>query len=179
MPRSEIEGPSTFQLAGLADESLNVTGTTFDRLREEYSKIGIEERNKMLAALQLRVAALYAVQMDDAQTNPRRDTATRLQRELDHHNPMETSARRPSRRRSRHADISSHRDEEAEQLQHLRNSNEASLEDPLMSSPFTLDQQHQQTSMPDLALPQFQQYLSSPKRSRARPVNGTAQHPSG
>lgn len=140
-PEMEEEEPSVLHMAGLSDESLALNGSTFDQLREEYSKISSDDRNKILAGLQLRIAALYAVQREEAQTNARPGhTEDRIRQNLDTHNAsLPMAERKFPRRRSRHTPTHvSNRDEEAEQLQHLRRSNEASLEDPLASSPFTI-----------------------------------------
>ncbi|TWU72910.1 hypothetical protein ED733_004624 [Metarhizium rileyi] len=62
------------QIAGVSDSTLRLTGDTFHRLKTDYRKMTQEDRLDALAQLQLRLAALYAVQNEDMQRQRRQET---------------------------------------------------------------------------------------------------------
>lgn len=151
--------------------SLQLSGDTFQQLKNEYRKIPDHERFQMLASLQLRIAALYAIEGEDRQAVRQQHEPNAGDHELLNSRPLNgASDRMDSRKRSRQLDVGDDTEAQVQQLSHIGPDDGDSLGDPLMSTPFSLDQTQPPNSIPDLGLSQFHQYVASPKRSRGRPT---------
>lgn len=147
--------------------AVQLSGDTFLQLKNEYRKMPEHDRFQTLASLQLRIAALYAVESEDRQARQQHGPNTDAHDLLNDRHLNGTSGRMESRKRSRQLDAGDDTDAQVQQLSHLGPDDGDSLGDPLMSTPF-LDQTQPPNSMPDLGLSQFHQYVASPKRSRGR-----------
>jgi hypothetical protein len=73
-PQPDPETSAALQVAGLSDSTLRLTGDTFHQFKTEYRKMIQADRLNVLAQLQLRIAAIYAVQNEDMQRQRRHET---------------------------------------------------------------------------------------------------------
>lgn len=146
---------------------MQLSGDTFEQLKNEYRKMPDHERFQTLASLQLRIAALYAVESEDRQARQQHDPNADAHELLNNRHLNGTSGRMDPRKRSRQLDVGDDTDAQVQQLSNLGPDEGDSLGDPLMSTPF-LDQTQPPNSITDLGLSQFHQYVASPKRNRGR-----------
>lgn len=71
------------QLAGVSSAVLRLTGDTFHQFKNDYRKMSQPERLGILSQLQLRIAAIYAVQNEEVQRNKRAEALQRRHSEID------------------------------------------------------------------------------------------------
>ncbi|PHH73082.1 hypothetical protein CDD80_4066 [Ophiocordyceps camponoti-rufipedis] len=82
-PRPDDETAVALQVAGVSDAVLRLSGDTFHRFKGEYRKMSQPERLGILAQMQLRIAAIYAVQNEDMQRQKRQDAQDKRHREIE------------------------------------------------------------------------------------------------
>ncbi|PHH66755.1 hypothetical protein CDD81_5887 [Ophiocordyceps australis] len=82
-PRPDPETSAVLQVAGVSDAVLRLSGDTFHRFKNDYRKMSQPERLGILAQMQLRIAAIYAVQNEDLQRQKRQDAQQRRHREIE------------------------------------------------------------------------------------------------
>jgi hypothetical protein len=72
-PGTDVETSEAMLAAGVSNPTLRLTGDTFSSFKAEYRKLSQPERIGVLSQLQLRVAALYAIQNEEIQRNKRQE----------------------------------------------------------------------------------------------------------
>lgn len=82
-PRPDPETSAALQVAGVSDDVLRLSGDTFQRFKNDYRKMSQPERLGILAQMQLRIAAIYAVQNEDMQRQRRSDAQERRHMEIE------------------------------------------------------------------------------------------------
>ncbi|RDA95929.1 hypothetical protein CP533_5899 [Ophiocordyceps camponoti-saundersi (nom. inval.)] len=82
-PKPDDETATALQVAGVSDSVLRLSGDTFHRFKGEYRKMSQPERLGILAQMQLRIAAIYAVQNEDMQRQKRQDAQDKRHREVE------------------------------------------------------------------------------------------------
>ncbi|KJZ80099.1 hypothetical protein HIM_00813 [Hirsutella minnesotensis 3608] len=82
-PRPDPETSAALQIAGVADNVLRLSGDTFHRFKTEYRKMSQPERLGILSQMQLRIAAIYAVQNEEMQRQRRQDAQNKRHQEIE------------------------------------------------------------------------------------------------
>ncbi|PNY29123.1 Ribosome assembly protein 4 [Tolypocladium capitatum] len=82
-PQPDPDTSAAFQVAGVSDAILRLSGDTFQRFKNDYRKMSQPERLGILAQMQLRIAAIYAVQNEDVQRQRRQDAQERRHQEME------------------------------------------------------------------------------------------------
>ncbi|KAM4054349.1 FAR1 DNA-binding domain-containing protein [Hirsutella rhossiliensis] len=82
-PRPDTETAAALQVAGVSDAVLRLSGDTFHRFKNEYRKMSQPERLGILAQMQLRIAAIYAVQNEDMLRQKRQDAQNKRHQEIE------------------------------------------------------------------------------------------------
>jgi hypothetical protein len=98
------------QVAGVSNAVLRLTGDTFQQFKTDYRKISQPERLNILSQLQLRIAAIYAVQNEEVQR------VQRAEAQRKRHSAIEETRRHPEG----HAQRGKRRRLQAEQQQPLQ-----------------------------------------------------------
>ncbi|ATY63607.1 hypothetical protein CCM_06846 [Cordyceps militaris CM01] len=87
LPALGPETAAAVQVAGLSDTAVRLTGETFNQYKRDYRKLSPPERMQILANMQMRIAAIFAIQNEDAQRQ------RRLERQEKRHQEIEASKR--------------------------------------------------------------------------------------
>ncbi|KAH7312575.1 hypothetical protein B0I35DRAFT_437318 [Stachybotrys elegans] len=82
-PRTDPETAGALQLAGVQDTSIRLSGETFQQFKNEYRKMYHADRYSILSQLQLRIAAIYAVQNEELQRERRREAQSKRHRDIE------------------------------------------------------------------------------------------------
>ncbi|TDZ13868.1 hypothetical protein Cob_v013020 [Colletotrichum orbiculare MAFF 240422] len=85
-PSLSTPDPSTsvaMAVAGVSSTNMRLTGDTFHNFKAEYRKMPKPERYGVLAQLQLRIAALYAIENEDLQRQERQARQERKHQEIE------------------------------------------------------------------------------------------------
>ncbi|RCI14629.1 hypothetical protein L249_6974 [Ophiocordyceps polyrhachis-furcata BCC 54312] len=82
-PKPDDETAMALQVAGVSDNVLRLSGDTFHRFKGEYRKMSQPERLGILAQMQLRIAAIYAVQNEDMQRQKRQEAQDKRHRDIE------------------------------------------------------------------------------------------------
>jgi flagellar biosynthesis GTPase FlhF len=88
------------QLAGVSNTALRLTGETFHQIKSEYRKMAQHERLSILSQMQLRIAAIYAVQNEDVQRNQRSEAQKRRHSEIEEGRKPRQSNKQKTRRQN-------------------------------------------------------------------------------
>ncbi len=83
LPSLDPETSAAIQVAGVSEAALRLTGDTFNKFKGEYRKLSGPDRMQVLSTLQLRIAAIYAVQNEDMQRQRRQDAQDRRHRDIE------------------------------------------------------------------------------------------------
>ncbi|ODA77768.1 hypothetical protein RJ55_06370 [Drechmeria coniospora] len=82
-PPPDAESQAALQVAGVSDAVLRLSGDTFHRFKNEYRKMSQPERMGILAQMQLRIAAIYAIQNEEVQRQRRQDAQEKRHQDVD------------------------------------------------------------------------------------------------
>ncbi|KEY69268.1 hypothetical protein S7711_01719 [Stachybotrys chartarum IBT 7711] len=82
-PRPDPETAAAIDVAGVSETVLRLSGDTFHQFKTDYRKMAQHDRMGMLAQLQLRIAAIYAVQNEDLQRQRRKEAQEKRHREIE------------------------------------------------------------------------------------------------
>ncbi|GJN66104.1 Transcription factor, FAR1-related protein [Purpureocillium lilacinum] len=82
-PQPDPETAAALQVAGVSDSLLRLSGDTFHKFKNDYRKMSQPDRIGMLAQLQLRIAAIYALQNEDLQRQKRQEAQDRRHQEIE------------------------------------------------------------------------------------------------
>ncbi|KAM3482239.1 hypothetical protein MY8738_004078 [Beauveria namnaoensis] len=201
-PELPALGPDTsaaISVAGVSETAVRLTGDTFNQYKRDYRKLSPTDRMQLLSNMQMRIAAIYAIQNEDAQRQRRLEIQERRHREID------TAQGRPQQSRTsntyKRQRLSVVEDLEYDQM--VRQSaklpggqRRSAAEDPnygqmlMQSERRQLREQHSQAasepqmqdtatqtsvSIPNIGLAQFPQFANSFRRGReANPSNAVA-----
>ncbi|PHH91057.1 hypothetical protein CDD83_1802 [Cordyceps sp. RAO-2017] len=98
-PRPDAETSVALQVAGVSDSVLRLSGDTFHRFKNEYRKMSQPERMGILAQMQLRIAAIYALQNEDMQRQKRQEAKDKRHQEIEESRMrQEAGGLRPAKR---------------------------------------------------------------------------------
>jgi hypothetical protein len=97
-PRPDLDSSAALQIAGVSADALRLTGDTFHQFKNEYRKMPQPERLGVLSQLQLRVAAIYAVQNEDIQRKTRRESLNRRHQEIEESRRLRAVQKQRARR---------------------------------------------------------------------------------
>ncbi|KAJ6781287.1 hypothetical protein PWT90_05046 [Aphanocladium album] len=168
IPTLGAETSSAIQVAGVSEATLRLSGDTFNQFKGEYRKLSHADRLQMLSTLQLRIAAIYAIQNEDMQRQQRQDAQDRRHREVDTHRRSQQSSISKAHKRQR-SSIVEDPDSEPEALHDQLHAGGQLLGQQLMvPSHFQLDHGAVQTAVPipNIDMSHFQQFTNAPKRGR-------------
>ncbi|OAA76794.1 Transcription factor, FAR1-related protein [Akanthomyces lecanii RCEF 1005] len=99
LPSLDAETSAAIQVAGVSEAAVRLTGDTFNKFKGEYRKLSGPDRMQVLSTLQLRVAAIYALQNEDMQRHRRREAQDRRHRDIESNKrPQEEGAVSTSKR---------------------------------------------------------------------------------
>lgn len=166
----DAETSSAIQVAGVSEAALRLTGDTFNQFKGEYRKLSHADRIQTLSTLQLRIAAIYAVQNEDMQRQRRQDAQDRRHREVDSNRRLQPGSSSKTHKRQR-ASMAEEAETEPGHLESQMQQNEQLLGQQLMDeAQFQLDHAAVQTAVPipHMGMPQFQQFTNGPKRNRGQ-----------
>ena len=82
-PQPDPETSAAIQVAGVSEAVLRLTGDTFAQFKGDYRKMSQPERFGILSQLQLRIAAIYAVQNEDLQRQRRQDALEKRHQQIE------------------------------------------------------------------------------------------------
>ncbi|KAM3434872.1 hypothetical protein MY4824_005202 [Beauveria thailandica] len=85
-PELPALGPDTsaaISVAGVSEAAVRLTGDTFNQYKRDYRKLSPTDRMQLLSNMQMRIAAIYAIQNEDAQRQRRLEIQERRHREID------------------------------------------------------------------------------------------------
>lgn len=82
-PLPDTETASALAVAGVSQATLRLTGDTFQQFKGEYRKMPKAQRIQSLAQMQMRIAAIYAIENEDMQRQVRMDQQERRHRQTD------------------------------------------------------------------------------------------------
>ncbi|TQW00900.1 WD domain-containing protein [Cordyceps javanica] len=167
LPALGPDNSSALQVAGISETSLQLTGDTFNQFKAEYRKLSLSDRMQTLSNLQVRIAAIYAIQNEDAQRQRRHESNEHLHDEAASGKRPRQSLSKPQKRQRQSIaeDPSSGQETVQDQLHtdgHL-------LDQELMdATQFQLDHAVAQTpvAVPQIEMTQFQQFENASKRGR-------------
>ena len=114
-PQPDAETSAALQVAGVSNEVLRLTGDTFSQFKVDYRKMSQPERFGILSQLQLRIAAIYAVQNEDMQRQRRADAQQKRHQEIEAHRLSRQLEAQRAKRTSR--DIGRHPNQQPNQQQ--------------------------------------------------------------
>nr|XP_036584010.1 uncharacterized protein CTRU02_06141 [Colletotrichum truncatum]KAF6793269.1 hypothetical protein CTRU02_06141 [Colletotrichum truncatum] len=83
IPTPDPMTSAALAVAGVSSSQMRLTGDTFHNFKAEYRKMTKPERIGVLAQLQLRVAALYAIENEDLQRQERQARQERKHQEIE------------------------------------------------------------------------------------------------
>ncbi|KAJ6445132.1 transcription factor, FAR1-related protein [Purpureocillium lavendulum] len=98
-PQPDPETAAALQVAGVSDSLLRLSGDTFHKFKNDYRKMSQPDRIGMLAQLQLRIAAIYALQNEDLQRQQRQEARDRRHQEVEDNRRRAESQHEESRLR--------------------------------------------------------------------------------
>lgn len=162
------------QVAGVSESLLRLTGDTFNQFKGEYRKLSHADRMQALSTLQMRIAAMYAVQNEDMQRQRRQHAQDRRHREVDSNRRLQQNNTPQPHKRQR-SSIVGDLESETDQLQEQLQPDGQLLGPQLMDeAQFHLDHttvQHVQqvqteVPLPSMGIPHFQQFTNTSKRGR-------------
>ncbi|KAK5988466.1 hypothetical protein PT974_09949 [Cladobotryum mycophilum] len=169
-PRLDTETSTALQLAGISESSLRLTGDTFHQLKTDYRKMSQPDRLNALAQLQLRLAAIYAVQNEDWQRQKRQEAQDKRHLEVDKSRKQVTTQKQRARRQRRQTEPVLQQDVTQQPLpqQQLPQDAQAQIQPLMQEAHFQLAQNpnHAQVSLTGMTMQQFQHYSNPPKRIR-------------
>ncbi|EFY89351.1 hypothetical protein MAC_04537 [Metarhizium acridum CQMa 102] len=174
-PRPDPETLAALRVAGVSDSTLRLNGDTFHHLKTDYRKMTQGDRLNALAQLQLRIAALYAVQNEDMQRQKRQETQHQRHRAVDASRNTLSVHKHRARRHPRT------RDEQHQQASNLPAEPELSLTEDLVhigpnrTSDALMQGPHFQLTDPASAMDSVEitQYHEPSKRMRPYRPQGT------
>lgn len=101
-PRPDADTSAVMQLAGVSDEAMRLTGDTFQQFKTEYRKMAQADRLGILAQMQMRIAAIYAIQNEDMQREKRLDAQRKRHQQIEEQRVLQAAqGEKPRRRRIR------------------------------------------------------------------------------
>lgn len=179
------------QIAGVPEPLLRLSGDAFHQLKTDYRKMSQPDRLNVLSQLQLRIAAIYAVQNEDWQRQRRQEAQSKRHEQVESGRKQLSAQKQRARRQRRqgaqtpqsqqqqqqqeHGEISGHPaaqqlNQEAQVATHIQ---------PLVQEPhFQLVQNSSTTPVPLPGMsmpPQFHQYPAQPRRIRGHRTSMTQQ----
>ncbi|RDA83925.1 hypothetical protein CP532_3652 [Ophiocordyceps camponoti-leonardi (nom. inval.)] len=176
-PKPDDETAMALQVAGVSDNVLRLSGDTFHRFKGEYRKMSQPERLGILAQMQLRIAAIYAVQNEDMQRQKRQEAQDKRHREIEENKRrLEAGGLHSAKRLRGMPTVESTTPPQQQQPQYVSRVAPAPTAVVMQEAQF----QHVFSSAPSQPTRQisFQQYHGPPKRARAdRTSRATAQQP--
>ena len=180
------------ELAGVSNATLRLTGDTFHQFKSDYRKISQPERLGILSQLQLRIAAIYAVQNEELQRTKRQEDLQKRHSEIEAGRLQRQQQKRVQRQhaaqQARQAQqqvgtpVQGHMHPQQQQQHHMTqpNQHQQHMEQQQFQLPVP-DSPGQQLMAMNLAMPQQPhqaQYPGPPKRMRGhRPSQGEQQAP--
>ncbi|EEU40623.1 uncharacterized protein NECHADRAFT_90666 [Fusarium vanettenii 77-13-4] len=200
-PQPDAETQAAIHVAGVSNAVLRLTGDTFHQFKSEYRKMSQPERIGILSQLQLRIAAIYAVQNEDVQRQKRQEAQDKRHRQIEETKRQSSAQKQRARQRRQVAEQTqqqqpppqmhpqhvqqqplpqqtSQAQVQAQQAQQAQQAAQAQAQaQAMMQSQLYLPQNPQQTPIPvpGMDMPQFQHYAGPPKRMRGRPSQGGQQ----
>lgn len=160
-------------MAGVPDSALRLTGDIFHQFKTDYRKMPHAERLSALAHLQLRIAAIYAVQNEDMQRQRRQDAMDKRHKELDANRKRPGDQTRNSKRqrsqldRSQPAMASTSNSQQQSSHIAIPDTSRSHAPQAIMDEPhFALHQSN--GSLISAELPQFDHYPGPSKRLRGQ-----------
>ncbi|KAF6841048.1 hypothetical protein CMUS01_03647 [Colletotrichum musicola] len=99
-PETSVPAPDpatslALAVAGVSSNHMRLTGDTFHNFKAEYRKMSKPERFGVLAQMQLRMAALYAIENEDLQRQERQARQERKHQEIEDTRRKSQSAQQP------------------------------------------------------------------------------------
>ncbi|PKS06316.1 hypothetical protein jhhlp_007064 [Lomentospora prolificans] len=82
-PAPDAETSAALAVAGVSQAVLRLTGDTFQQFKGEYRKMAKPQRVQILAQLQMRIAAIYAIENEDVQRQVRMEQQEKRHRQVD------------------------------------------------------------------------------------------------
>lgn len=164
MPTQEADTLSALQVAGVSETTVRLTGDTFNQLKGEYRKLSSVERLQVLSTLQLRIAAMYAVENEVTQRQQRKEAQEKRQNDVDASNMA------PANKRQR-VNMAEDLGPEAEQLHdHLQADGQLLGQQLIGDTQFHLDHAAAQAAVPipDIGISQFQHFVNNSRRVRGQ-----------
>ncbi|CAH0050594.1 unnamed protein product [Clonostachys solani] len=159
-PQPDPDTSEALQIAGVSNSSLRLTGDTFQLFKTEYRKMSPPERLGILSQLQLRVAAIYAIQNEDIQRQKRQDAQHRRHMEIEAGRGQRQIQKQRARRPRQQQPPQPQQVQQAQQTQQaqqgaLQSQQQVQTQQPLQHL------QHQQTLPPQQThqLPSQQQHM--------------------
>lgn len=83
LPAQELDDSVALAIAGVSSAVVKLSGDTFHQIKAEFRKMARPERLNTLAQLQMRIAALYALENEDTQRQVRQEQQERRYRQLE------------------------------------------------------------------------------------------------
>lgn len=138
------------------------------------------ERLGILSQLQLRIAAIYAVQNEDVQRQRRQELQDKRHREIEEGKRNGTTQRKRPRRQTDIAQqpqtpMQSLGETQQMQAQAAQAQAQAMIQQSSLYLPQPSPQQNQIPPVQGMAMPSFQHYPGPPKRMRGRPSQASTQ----
>lgn len=192
-PPPDAETAAALNVAGVSDAVLRLNGETFHQLKRLYRKMNQADRLEQMAQMQLKMAAIYAVQNEDMHRQRRQLAQDKRHKDVDAGRQQPSSQKKSRKRRqSGEAEVSQEAPpqmtpqqmtpqqmtpQQPEQHQQLAMSAEASQHVMMQQPHFQLNHhpvQQTPVPIPDMSIPRFQHYPGPPKRMRGpRPSQGS------
>ncbi|KAF6796943.1 hypothetical protein CSOJ01_13112 [Colletotrichum sojae] len=129
-PEASIPAPDpatslALAVAGVSSNHMRLTGDTFHNFKAEYRKMSKPERFGILAQMQLRMAALYAIENEDLQRQERQARQERKHQEIEDtrrksqsaQQPQQTPVQQPQQQQQQHQQ-QQHQQQQHQQQQH-------------------------------------------------------------
>ena len=99
-PTPDAETSAALAVAGVSQAVFRLTGDTFQQFKGEYRKMAKPQRVQMLAQLQMRIAAIYAIENEDVQRQVRMEQQEKRHRQIDQTRRQSTTVAEKRARRT-------------------------------------------------------------------------------
>ncbi|KOS20900.1 hypothetical protein ESCO_004527 [Escovopsis weberi] len=174
-PRPDTETSTAMQLAGVSEPNLRLTGDAFHQLKTDYRKMAQPDRLNALAQLQLRLAAIYAVQNEDWQRQRRQEAQDKRHQQVDQTRKQTASQKQRMRRQRRQTEPIPQPDVSQQPLpqslpgsQMQQDAQAAQIQPLMQDAHFQLGpgSGHAQAPLAEMTMQQFQHFSNPPKQMR-------------
>ncbi|RBR21391.1 uncharacterized protein FIESC28_04928 [Fusarium coffeatum] len=116
-PQPDVETSAAIRVAGVSEAVLRLTGDTFHQFKSEYRKMAHPDRVSILSNLQLRIAAIYAVQNEDLQRQKRQEAQDKRHRQIEETKRQNSVKQRARQRRQQ---VEQNQQNQQQQMHHIQ-----------------------------------------------------------